>query len=62
MKDKTITTYRVTWNPDILDSLKEESYAFLNMAEVCYFEKEAEGKNPKLWKEETTTTFEVMRP
>ena len=62
MKDKTIIVYHVRWKPDAESFLKEASFAFLHMAEVWYFEKEAEGKKPQLWKEEITTTFEVMRP
>jgi hypothetical protein len=47
--------YRLTWKPDNESFRKEAYFSYLDMAETWYDEKLAEGKNPELWKEETTT-------
>ena len=62
MNNKTVIGYRVTWKSDTQRTRREAYFAFCDRAETWYAEKLAEGKKPQLWKEETTTTFEAMRP
>ena len=54
--------YYLTWKSDTQRTRKEAYFASRTIAEEWYNEKLTEGKKPKLWKEETTTTFEAMRP
>ena len=60
MKNETHTRYRVTWKSDTQRTRKEAQFALLKIAEEYYEEKLAEGKNPQLWKQETTVTFEEI--
>lgn len=62
MNNKTEIRYRLTWKSDTQRTRSEAYFAFRSIAEEWYNEKLAEGKKPQLWKEETTTTFEAMRP
>ena len=62
MKNKNEIRYRLTWKSNDQRTCKEAYFVYREMAETWYDEKLAEGKNPQLWKEETTTTFEAMRP
>ena len=62
MNNKTEIGYRLTWKSDTHRTRKEAYFVSRTMAEMMYDEKLAEGKKPKLWKEKTATTFEVMRP
>ena len=62
MDNKTEIKYRLTWKSDTQRTRKEAYFPTRKIAEEWYDEKLAEGKNPQLWKVETTTTFEVIRP
>ena len=62
MDSKTEVRYRLTWKSNTQRTRSEAYFAYRTMAETWYDEKLAEGKKPQLWKEETTTTFEAMRP
>jgi hypothetical protein len=61
MKKKK-TKYRLTWESNDRLFRKEMYFIYLVTAETWYDEKLAEGKNPELWMEQTTTTFEELRP
>lgn len=61
MTKKTKTRYGITWESNTQPTRKVGYFSSLERAEAWYDEKLAEGKNPKLWKEETTTTFEALR-
>ena len=60
MNSKTIIKYRVTWKSDTQRTRREACFDSCDRAEKWYAEKLAEGKEPQLWKEETTTTFEAL--
>ena len=64
MKNKTDIRYRLTWKSDTQRTPKVAHFPcrYRTMAETWYEEKLSEGKNPQLWKIETTTTFEVIHP
>ena len=62
MNNKTEIGYRLTWKSDTHRTRKEAYFVSRTMAEMMYDEKLAEGKKPKLRKEKTATTFDVMRP
>ena len=62
MNGKTDIRYRLTWKSDTQRTRREAHFASLKLAESFYDEKLAEGKNPQLWKIETTTAFEALRP
>ena len=62
MDSKTEVRYRLTWKSNTQRTRSEAYFVYRTMAEKWYDDKLAEGKKPQLWKEETTTTFEAMRP
>ena len=62
MNGKTVIRYRVTWKSNTQRTRREAYFASYDRAEEWYAEKLAESKKPQLWKEETTTTFEAIRP
>ena len=62
MNNKTEIGYRLTWKSDTHRTRKEAYFVSRTMAKMMYDEKLAEGKKPKLRKEKTATTFDVMRP
>ena len=53
--------YRVIWKSDTQRTRKEAYFPTRPMAEEWYDEKLAEGKNPHLWMEETTTIVHKLK-